>query len=192
MSRAAPLLSALALALLAGPACADEEPWVGAARELAQKVPQRLLSVLTAALDQGGAEQAIGACQLQAPELARQASQASGWQVRRVSLRERNPKAVPDAWERETLQDFDRRAAAGESPATLERAAVVEFDGQRRQRYMRALPVQPLCVQCHGPAEQLSSGVRQRLQALYPADHATGYAVGELRGAVTLSRPEPR
>jgi hypothetical protein len=176
--------------LLAGPVAA-EEAWVGQARDLAQKVPQRLLTVLSAAIEQSGAEGAIGACQVQAPELARQASQASGWQVRRVSLRERNPKAVPDAWERETLQDFDRRAAAGESPATLERWALADDAGQTRQRYMRALPVQPLCLQCHGPAEGLSEGVRQRLQTLYPADHGTGYAVGQIRGAVTLQRVQP-
>ena len=69
-----------------------------------------------------------------------------------MSLRERNPKAVPDAWERAALEDFDRRAAAGESPATLEKAEVVVENGQKMQRYMRALPTQALCLSCHGPA----------------------------------------
>ena len=121
--------------------------------------------------------------------MARAASEQSGWNVRRVSLRNRNPKAVPDAWERATLEDFDRRAAAKESPATLERAEVTIENGQAVQRYMRALPTMPLCTQCHGAADKLSPAVTARLRALYPDDRATGYVAGDIRGAMTLRRP---
>jgi hypothetical protein len=31
--------------------------------------------------------------------MAAAASQNTGWAIRRVSLKNRNPKAVPDAWE---------------------------------------------------------------------------------------------
>jgi hypothetical protein len=124
--------------------------------------------------------------------MARAASEQTGWNVRRVSLRNRNPKAVPDPWERAVLEDFDRRAAAKESPATLEKAEITTLDGKVVQRYMRALPTLPLCTQCHGAADKLSPAVTAKLKALYPADRATGYAVGEIRGAMTLVRPVPR
>lgn len=55
--------------------------------------------------------------------MAKAASEQTGWMVKRVSLQNRNPKAVPDAWERAVLEDFDKRAAAGESPTTLEKAS---------------------------------------------------------------------
>lgn len=168
---------------------ADDAPWVSEARTLATTLPPKLLAVLVGEIEKGGPEHAIGACNEKAPQMARSASEQTGWQVRRVSLRERNPKAVPDAWERATLEDFDRRAAAGESPATLERAEVMTQDGQAMQRYMRALPTQAVCVHCHGDATNLSPAVKERLQALYPADKATGYSVGQLRGAMTLRRP---
>ena len=103
-----------------------------------------------------------------------------------------SPKAVPDPWERAVLEDFDRRAAAKESPATLEKAEITTLDGKVVQRYMRALPTLPLCTQCHGAADKLSPAVTAKLKALYPADRATGYAVGEIRGAMTLVRPVPR
>ena len=119
---------------------------------MASAVPPKLLATLTQAIDKGGPEGAIAVCRDEAPKLAKAASEQSGWSIRRVSLRERNPKAVPDAWERAALEDFDRRAAAGESPATLEKADVVVEDGQKMQRYMRALPTQALCLSCHGPA----------------------------------------
>ena len=43
--------------------------------------------------------------------MAAAASQNTGWAIRRVSLKNRNPKAVPDAWEQAVLEDFDRRRA---------------------------------------------------------------------------------
>jgi hypothetical protein len=120
--------------------------------------------------------------------MAQAASEQTGWQIRRVSLRNRNPRAVPDAWERETLEDFDRRAAAGEAPASLERVTLQTVDGKPLQRYMRALPTQGLCLGCHGPAAQLAPGVAERLNALYPDDRAVGYSPGQIRGAITLKR----
>jgi hypothetical protein len=187
-----------ARALLAASLClfglaasaADDAAWVGDARKVAMSVPPKLLSTLSAAVEKGGPEGAIAVCRDEAPKLARAASEESGWRIRRVSLKPRNPKAVADDWERAVLQDFDRRAAAGESPATLEKAEVVVVGGQAVQRYMRALPVQPMCLACHGPSAGLSPTVAAQLQALYPADQGVGYRVGELRGAMTLQRPQ--
>ena len=186
-------------ALLAG--CVSAPPpaplpvdtaWVGEARGIATSMPPKLLAVLQEEIAKGGPEGAIGVCREQAPAMARAASEQSGWNVRRVSLHNRNPKAVPDPWERAVLEDFDRRAAAKESPATLERAEVTIENGQAVQRYMRALPTMPLCTQCHGAADTLSPAVTAKLKALYPDDRATGYAVGDIRGAMTLRRPVPR
>lgn len=169
-------------------ALAVEEPWMADARAVATAVPPKLLQVLTDAIAKSSAADAVTVCQDTAPKMAKAASEQSGWQVRRVSLRNRNPKAVPDAWERETLEDFDGRAAAGEATASLERATVQTFDGKPLQRYMRALPTQGLCLSCHGPADQLAPGVAERLKALYPDDRAVGYSLGQIRGAMTLKR----
>jgi hypothetical protein len=168
------------------PVQAQDAPWLGEARQVASSVPPKLLQVLQTEIARGGPASAVEVCRDQAPQMAKAASEQTGWAIRRVSLRNRNPKAVPDAWERAALEDFDRRAAAGENPATLEKWEVV---GSER-RYMKALPVQNLCVDCHGPVGQLAPGVQQRLQALYPQDLGTGYAVGQIRGAITVRRPQ--
>jgi hypothetical protein len=186
----APLLAALITPLAAAQAVVDA-PWVADARQVSMSVPPKLLAVLQAEIARGGPEGAIEVCRVKAPELARAASQESGWTVRRVSLRNRNPKAAPDAWERAALEDFDRRAAAGEAAGKLEAAAVVSVDGKPVQRYLRALPTIELCTQCHGPVDKLSPAVVAQLKALYPDDRATGYSVGQIRGAMTLSRPAP-
>lgn len=188
------LLPALLAACVSAPPPAPppvDTAWVGEARGIATSMPPKLLAVLQEEIAKGGPEGAIGVCREQAPAMARAASEQSGWNVRRVSLRNRNPKAVPDPWERAVLEDFDRRAAAKESPATLEKAEITTLDGKVVQRYMRALPTMPPCTQCHGAADQLSPAVKARLQALYPDDRATGYAVGQIRGAMTLVRAVP-
>jgi len=168
---------------------AQDPAWVADARKVASSVPSKLLAVLNEEMAKGGPEGAIAVCRDKAPELAKAASAESGWAIRRVSLKNRNPKAVPDAWERAALEDFDRRAAGGESPATIEKAEVVVVDGKETYRYMKALPVQPLCVTCHGPAEQLSPALKEKLKALYPDDKGVGYSPGQIRGAITLKRP---
>jgi hypothetical protein len=171
------------------PACAQEPAWVADARKVAGSVPPKLLAVLTEEIGKSGPDGAILVCRDQAPQLARAASEETGWSIRRVSLKNRNPRAVPDAWERAALEDFDRRAASGEPPATLEKAEIVTENGIQSYRYMRALPTQPLCLNCHGLPEQLTPAVKERLKALYPDDKATGYRPGEIRGAMTIRKP---
>jgi cytochrome c553 len=106
-----------------------------------------------------------------------------------VSLGNRNPKAVPDAWERAALEDFDRRAAAGESPATLEKGELVTEEGKKSYRYMKALPTVEVCTNCHGAQDKLSPAVKEKLAALYPQDKAVGYSAGQIRGAITIRKP---
>ncbi|MEY5099087.1 MAG: hypothetical protein RJA36_1806 [Pseudomonadota bacterium] len=193
MKKSVLLAAALALpALGAGVAHANDtaagtEPaWVSDARSVAAAIPPKLLQTLTAAIQQSGPAEAIGICRTEAPRMARAASEQTGWQIRRVSLRNRNPKAVPDDWERQTLESFERSQASGVDASQLERWDSVTENGQSVRRYMRALPTQALCLQCHGKAEDLGAGVAQRLGQLYPDDRGTGYSVGQIRGAMTL------
>jgi len=187
-------LAAIAAALLAGCATPPPEPpkaQLDEARAIAARVPASLLGVLQAELATSGPAGAIEACRVKAPEMARNASAQTGWNVRRASLGNRNPNGVPDAWERATLEQFDARRAAGADPSTLERYEVVTEGGRQVLRYAKALPTQPLCVQCHGPVGQLGPGVKEKLAALYPNDRGTGYSPGDIRGGLFLRKPLP-
>lgn len=174
---------------LSWPALAQNDALLTQAREVAGAVPPKLLAVLEAQIAQGGPASAVGVCNEKAPQMAKSASEKTGWAIRRVSLRNRNPKAVPDAWELTALQEFDRRAAAGEQASTLEKFAIVtNASGGKEYRYMKALPTQPLCLACHGSADAIAPEVAEKIRALYPADKATGYAVGDIRGAITIRK----
>jgi len=179
----------LAAALLAALPAAASDPMLDDARKVAGALPPKLLAVLAAEIEKSGPEGAISVCRDKAPQLAKAASEESGWAVRRVSLKNRNPKAVPDAWERAVLEDFDRRAAAGEKPATLEKGEVVSEGGQKTYRYMKALPTQQACTNCHGDPATMKPAVVEKIASLYPQDKAVGYKVGEIRGAMTLRKP---
>jgi hypothetical protein len=54
-------------------------------------------------------------------------------------------------------------------------------------RYMQAIVLQPMCAMCHG--DSLAPEVRAAIQENYPDDQATGFAVGELRGAFLIDWP---
>jgi hypothetical protein len=138
---------------------------------------------LKQALAEGGPANAIGVCADIAPGIADSLSDQSGWTVKRVSLKSRNAsRAVPDNWEQTVLLEFDRRRAAGENPADIRLGEVV--GGQ--YRYMQAQVVEPVCLVCHG--QDLAQEVTQTLQDYYPDDWATGYSLGDLRGAISLSK----
>jgi len=178
----------IAAGFIAMPAFGDDTQLLENARQVAASMPPKLLEVLTREIAKGGPENAIAVCRETAPAMAKAASEKTGWAIRRVSLRNRNPKAVPDAWEKAVLEDFDRRVAAGESPAALEKVETGTGDGKKVFRYMKALPTQELCLQCHGAPEHLSPAVKAKLQELYPGDKAVGYGLKQIRGAITLKK----
>ena len=190
MLRKTLLAFALTASLAAASAlAADEALLLDEARKVASSIPPKLLEVLDEEIRKGGPENAIGVCREKAPQMAKAASEKTGWAIRRVSLKNRNPKAVPDAWEKGVLEEFDRRAAAGEKPTGLEKGELLTVDGQQIYRYMKALPTQDLCLQCHGTADRLSPAVQAKLLELYPNDQAVGYSAAEIRGAITIRKP---
>ena len=151
---------------------------------------QKIRGDLLREIELAGPGAAIMVCKYSAMENASALARSSGWSVSRVSLKPRNPTTgTPDAWEQTVLAEFERRAASGEKAESLEEARIVKEPMGRYFRYMKALPVQPVCLSCHGPQESLTNAVKQRLLTEYPHDRATGYQLGQVRGAVSIKRP---
>ncbi|GAB6042307.1 Tll0287-like domain-containing protein [Endothiovibrio diazotrophicus] len=180
------LAGSMALAL---PAMADEMAERTAASKAAvQQFFGELKGELMKAMKEGGPVNAIGVCSAKAPGIAHQISVEKGWKVGRTSLKLRNPANAPDAWERSVLEKFEARKAAGEDPKTMAYAEVVEQDGQKVFRFMKAIPTaEKPCLACHG--ENLKPAVAAKLDELYPQDQARGYHAGDIRGAFTISQP---
>ena len=138
---------------------------------------------LKKALTEGGVLKAIEVCSVKAPEIAQNLSLSTQWQVKRVSLKARNhPDAIPNAWEKSVLETFNQRQESGESTKKMAKAEIVgdEF------RFMKAQGTQPLCLTCHGT--KLDDETKAALKSYYPKDQATGYSLGQVRGAFSLTK----
>lgn len=183
-----PLLAGAALASITGcsenPVSADLADRSNAAADLFQG---RLQSELRRALAAGGPVGAVGVCAEAAPSIAADVSEQSGFDVRRVSLRPRNPGAATNAQLSVRLQSLAEMPLdpAGR-PATVR---WTEGEGTLVTHFaMRAVVMQDQpCSACHGST--IAPAVRAAITERYPNDRATGFRAGELRGAILTSWP---
>lgn len=178
----------LAAALPAvGPAAeTSDADAVNRARAAAKDLGERLKGELVAAIKSGGPVTAIQVCNTVAGELADEISKQHELTVGRTSLRVRNAKNAPDAYERKVLEEFLEKASSGADLSKLEHFDLVSENGDKTFRYMKAIPMaaEP-CLACHGT--ELKPEVKAEISRLYPEDQATGFKPGELRGAFTIS-----
>lgn len=184
-------LLSLTLLLSALPALAQDVTALTAdTKKTVLPLVPKVLAAMQEAVTQKGVAGAIPVCKEQAPALIKAKRQETGWDIRRVSLKTRNPeRATPDQWEASQLAEFNRRAANGEKPETLEKSEIVTIEGKPVLRYMKALPVGDVCLACHGTPDNLDPDLKARLAESYPHDQATGYTKGQIRGALTVKRP---
>jgi hypothetical protein len=157
------------------------------AQALIKQFASSLQGELVSAIKAGGPSSAIAVCQEKAPAIAQSLSESSDWEIGRTSLKTRNPANKPDAWERQTLEQFEARQAGGTPAKGMNYAEVVETDGNETYRYMMAIPTQAVCLTCHGT--DIDPALAETIDAAYPEDQARGYAEGDIRGAFTLSKP---
>ncbi|RMH07206.1 MAG: DUF3365 domain-containing protein [Armatimonadetes bacterium] len=162
---------------------ASDDTLLQRARAASDAVLARLLARLNQEYQQGGAERGVQVCAQVAQSLTQQIGREQGVNIRRVSLKNRNPRNTPDAWERRILQQWERDQKAGKP---LQEVAEWRTErGQRVYRYMRPIMVaMPLCLECHGT--QIKPEVRRLIRERYPNDKATGYQLGDLRGAFSV------
>jgi hypothetical protein len=179
------LVVALYVVLSSPASAAEPNP---ADRELAKRLATELKGALSAAL-QTSPEHAIAVCNEQAPQIASKIATDANVQIGRTALKLRNPKNAPSEWQRAVLLDFQNRLKSGEAIGALEYARTVKSGAHTEHRYMKAIPTEPLCLTCHG--QQLTPSLQQAIRAKYPNDAATGFNVGDLRGAVYVVRRSP-
>jgi len=147
----------------------------------------KLKGELERAMKEGGPAQAIEVCNKVAPNIALEQSQKTGWKVGRTSLKNRSGANAPDAWETRVLQAFEERKAKGEAVDNLAFSEVVEQDGKKAFRFMKAIPTGEVCLKCHG--EAIDPDIAGKIDTLYPGDKARGFRLGDIRGAFTITQP---
>ena len=180
-------LSLYAVFFVFAHAYASQDEKVGLQREQSlravQSFQKALKSELMEAMGKGGPKAAITVCSEKAPEIAKSVANDADLKIGRTSLKARNPENVPDEWEKSVLEDFERRHEAGEKIADLD---AVSSD-EDTFRYMKAIPMQGMCMTCHGP--EIDPELFKTIHSYYPEDKAISFRPGEIRGAFTVSIP---
>lgn len=146
--------------------------------ELLQQLGSRLKDEITA----GGLMRAAEFCNANAMTLTEEVNlhQLEGVSVKRISLKVRNAANAPEADELKVLESMQKmleNKKLGEY--------VVEEDGKVYKYYKPLVIKKELCLKCHGEIEK-NTELRQFLNEHYPEDKATGYKMGDLRGAVLV------
>jgi len=129
----------------------------------------KLSTRLMEALSTSGPANAIGVCQVEAKSIATEVGKEAGVLIGRTGVRLRNTSNQPPDWAKELV-----------SARTNEPVFAELSNGHAAA--LLPIKLQPQCLMCHGPKEQLIPEVKEQLTKLYPEDSATGFSEGELRG----------
>ncbi|AXE17696.1 DUF3365 domain-containing protein [Runella rosea] len=145
---------------------------------LSLQAQQSLISNLLGAIEKGGAAYAVDYCNENAVPLTKALSQKHQVEIQRISAKNRNPDNAASLFDKKILDLF----AANSLKDTLVQVS---------KGYVYYKPIKigmPTCLQCHGkPKQDIEAATLKTIQRKYRFDKATGYAMGELRGAWKLT-----
>ena len=158
------------------------------ARKAVAGLAEKLKSLLGEELAKGGFEGAVQACSTSAQKVTRDFAAQAGVDIRRVTLKHRNPANAPDAWERAQLAQMESNLRAGK-PLPSEIEVTVDENGAKVHRLLKPIVIQGMCLSCHGSDSQIPDPVKKQIASSYSKDLATGYKAGELRGAFSVKIP---
>ena len=117
-----------------------------------------------------------------------QALSQNGWEVGRTALKVRNPNNAADRWEREQLAWFSQLLTKAKQDNLTPKRPIetYQYDSESGAfRYMMAIEQGQVCMACHGA--NLAPSVKHAILEHYPNDQATGFELGDLRGAFTIT-----
>lgn len=148
--------------------------------EIANQTQTELLKNVSFAMSQGGPEHAIGFCNVRAMPLKDSLSRLHNCQIRRISSKYRNPADKPQSEiEIDQLKQYQLAQQNGKAMD-----AEVYFFDDRVEYYQAITIAMEACLKCHGdPAKHITEETSAKINALYPNDLATGYALNDFRGA---------
>ena len=162
-----PVDESATLKIVDGPVPTEQEKakLLSAKEKLFTKLSGRLMD----AMNSQGPAGAIEVCQKEAKRMASEIGEQERVRIGRSGVRLRNSDNKAPAWARSLVE------AKTDSPT---------FVRLSNQQSAALLPIklQSQCLMCHGPRDRLAPDVLKRLDRLYPADQATGFTEGELRG----------
>jgi hypothetical protein len=145
-----------------------------------------LSSNLQTAIQQGGVSNALPFCSLAASPLTAGMAGKHGVSIHRVTHKPRNPADRANTTELAILNHFEAVLTSTNPPP----AVVTNLTANTVTFFAPIVLSNELCLKCHGqPGQDISSENVAVIQRLYPQDEATGFKLGQLRGAWRIDIP---
>ncbi len=153
-------------------------------KQIAQQFSSELKTELQNAIAESGPAEAIGVCKEVSVQVEERYTEEYPeiTQLRRISHKVRNEeKHIPTQTELEQLQNMQSLIQQERKPNPIYIA---------EQDYLTVLlPIvvdDPTCLLCHGNENNIPAPVKEALNEHYPNDQATGFEMGDLRGALSI------
>jgi hypothetical protein len=163
---------------------AELRPTIDIADDVFHEIRKAHLTEITRALASGGPGGAIQVCHQSSAGVIERVKREKGFDLGRTSDRLRNPTNLPKPWAEAVVKKY-----AGARATSVDGFYVNLGD---RVGVIRPVEEAAICSGCHGPADRLEPRVRKELQDRYPADRATGFMPGEIRGWLWAEIPLTR
>ena len=159
-----------------------------AMRTTATDFMKELKGILVEQIQSGGVVQAVSVCSDTAQLLTNEFGVERGVFIKRVSMKNRNENNYPDDFEKRILNRFELLKQNNEINNETEYAQIITEGDYKYLRYLKPIFVQAECLNCHGNQTDMMPEVNNLIAQEYPQDKATGYKVGDLRGAVSIKK----
>jgi hypothetical protein len=148
---------------------------------------QKLGSELKAQMIKNGPIAALNFCNASAQALTQEVSTSSHYNVKRVSLLDRNPNNRANVQESAILTKWQNTINTSQALPAYE----IRSDGHMDYYYKPLIINNDMCLKCHGNVDSQSE-LGRAIKAAYPDDHAIGYKMGDLRGMIVVDIPVER
>lgn len=150
--------------------------------EISKSTGKKLAGTLMEKIKSGGIPEAIDFCNTAAIPLTDKVADSFKVNIKRTSLKTRNPKNKPSEKELAILKKYEADLIKG----TGLEAIVETTDGN--SQYYSPIIIESKCLMCHGTLDkELSRPIDSIIKIKYPEDLATGYKEGDLRGMWSIS-----
>lgn len=157
----------------------SDEEYIDQGLDISSSTFLALSGALRNAIKAGGLENALSYCNVNALALTDSLSKVYDVEIKRTSLKFRNPNNRPTADEIEILNQYEELKNRGESLMAM----VNEVSGGKK--FYAPILIHEACLKCHGSTTDIS--IYDSILKHYPDDRATGYAMGDLRGMWSIT-----
>ena len=150
---------------------------------ISQVTQMTLASKLKEVIQEKGIGEALKFCNVNAYPIVDSLEAVYNINVKRASLRMRNPGDTPDKMEAGVIKDYENEITRGLTPE------VKTILDDNMVHYFKPIIISAeLCLKCHGEiGSDILEENYQIIRELYPDDNATGHKLGDMRGIWSIS-----